>query len=289
MNHANRRAARALLITTLALGAAYAGLCLFLWATQEARLFQPTFIAAGSVHPFDRPFEEHGIPAGTGVVLNSVLFPAPGSRGVVFLLGGNSANVRETVPRFIAPIAAADYDLFVVDYPGFGKSTGRIHSETDLDAAVLAAYDWLGHLYPEGRTVIAGYSLGSAPASWLACRHHPQRLVLIAPFYSLSEIVAADYPYFPLRLLRYPMRNDLELSHCPIPVTLFHGSDDDLIPPSASERLRAVLKPSDGLALIAGAGHLDLPDKPEFRQALRKLLEDDVQQLAAAPKGVKIR
>jgi len=283
------RVLRALAFIALPGGLAYVGLCVFLWATQEARLFRPTVLAAGSAHDFGRPFEEHSIPAGTGVVLNSVLLPAHESRGVVFLLSGNSANVRETVPRFIQPIADAGYDLFVIDYPGFGKSTGRIHSEADLDAAALAAYGWLGHLYPESRTVIAGYSMGSAPASWLACRHHPQRLVLMAPFYSLSEIVAADYPYFPLRLLRYPMRNDRELAHCPIPVTLFHGAADDLIPPSASQRLRAVLKPSDSLTLIAGAGHLDLPDKPEFTDALRTLLEGDVQQLAAAPKGVKIK
>jgi alpha-beta hydrolase superfamily lysophospholipase len=284
-----RRLTRLLLFAVIPLGLAYVVLCLFLWVTQEARLFRPTVLAAGSTHAFGRPFEEHNIPAGTGVALNTVLFPAPNSRGVVFLLSGNSANVQETAPRFIEPIAGAGYDLFVMDYPGFGKSTGSIRSEADLDSAVLAAYDWLRHLYPEGRTVIAGYSLGSAPASWLACRHHPQRLVLIAPFYNLSEIVAADYPYFPLRLLRYPMRNDVELSHCAPPVTLFHGSADDLIPPSASERLRALLKPSDRLLLFDAAGHLDLPDKPEFRQALRQLLESDVQQLAAAPKGVKIR
>jgi pimeloyl-ACP methyl ester carboxylesterase len=85
------------------------------------------------------------------------------------------------------------------------------------------------------------------------------------------------------------MRNDLELAKCAIPVTLFHGSADDLIPPSASERLRALLKPSDSLMLIAGAGHLDLPDHADYQQAMRALLDAGVQPLAAAPKGVKIK
>jgi pimeloyl-ACP methyl ester carboxylesterase len=246
-------------------------------------------IAAGSVPVFDRAFEEHNIPVKAGVAVNSVLFPAAGSRGVVFLMGGNSANVRETAPRFIRPIADAGYDLFVADYPGFGKSTGSIRSEADLDSAVLAAYEWLRRRYPESRIVVAGYSLGSAPAAWLACRHHPQRLVLLAPFYSLAEIMEADYPYLPQRLLRYPMRNDLELANCAIPVTLFHGSADDLIPPSASERLRALLKPSDSLMVVAGAGHLDLPDHADYQQAMRLLLDAGVQPLAAAPKGVKIK
>jgi pimeloyl-ACP methyl ester carboxylesterase len=289
VRHATRRVIRALLVTAMPVGLAYVGLCVFLSLTQESWLFRPTVLAADAVPVFDRVFEERNIAAGAGVVVNTLLFPATGSRGVVFLMGGNSSNVRETVPRFIRPVADAGYDLFVADYPGFGKSTGRIRSEADLDAAALAAYEWLRRQYPESHIVVVGYSLGSAPASWLACRHHPQRLVLVAPFYSLAEIVAADYPFLPQRLLRYPMRNDLELSNCSIPVTLFHGSADELIPPSASERLRALLKPSDSLMLIAGAGHLDLPDHPDYQQAMRALLEAGVQPLAAAPKGVKIK
>jgi len=273
----------------MSLGLAYIGLCLFLSMTQESRLFRPTVVSAESVPAFDRAFEESNIPAGTGVTVNTLLFPAAASRGVVFLLGGNSSNARETAPRFIRPVADAGYDLFVADYPGFGKSTGSIRSEADLDSAVLAAYEWLRRRYPESRIVVAGYSLGSAPAAWLACRHHPQRLVLLAPFYSLAEIMEADYPYLPPRLLRYPMRNDLELANCAIPVTLFHGSADDLIPPSASERLRALLKPSDSLMVVAGAGHLDLPDHADYQQAMRLLLDAGVQPLAAAPKGVKIK
>jgi pimeloyl-ACP methyl ester carboxylesterase len=280
---------RALLVTALSLGLAYVGLCLFLSMTQESRLFRPTVLAADSVVAFDRAFEEHNVPAGRGVAVNTLLFPTTESRGVVFLLGGNSSNARETAPRFIGPVADAGYDLFVADYPGFGKSTGSIRSEADLDGAVLAAYEWLNRRYPESRIVVAGYSLGSAPAAWLACRHHPQRLVLVAPFYSLAELMEADYPYLPQRLLRYPMRNDLELSKCAIPVTLFHGSADEQIPPSASERLRALLKPSDSLMLVAGAGHLDLPDHADYQHAMRKLLEAGVQPLAAAPTGVKIR
>lgn len=289
MKAATRRVIRALLFAAAPVALAYAGLCLYLAVTQESRFFRPTVLAADSATVFDRAFEERNIPVSTGVAVNTVLLPATVSRGVVFLLGGNSANVRVTAPRFIGPIAEAGYDLFVTDYPGFGKSTGKIHSEADLNAAALAAYDWLRRQYPESRIVVAGFSLGAAPAAWVACRHHPQRLVLLAPFYSLAEIVEKDFPYLPSRLLRYPMRNDLELAHCEIPVTLFHGSADQAIPPSASERLRALLKPSDSLMLVAGAGHLDLPDNPEYQQAMRTLLQDGVQPLAAAPKGIKIR
>lgn len=284
-----RRSIASLAAFAVIAGVGYGSLCLYLYASQESRLFQPEVLPADYAFTFPQAFEEHRIPAGNGVSLSTLLFPATGSRGVVFVLGGNSASARETVPRFMRPVAEAGFDLFVADYPGFGKSTGRITSEADLDSAVLAAYDWLRHQYPESRIIVTGYSLGASLAAWVACRHHPQRLVLVAPFYNLAEIAHADYPYLPQRLLRYPMRTDLELPHCEIPVTLFHGAADDVIPPSASERLRALLKPSDSLMIVAGAGHLDLPDNAEYQQAMRKLLQDGVQPLAAAPKGVRIR
>jgi uncharacterized protein len=284
-----RRSIRFLVALGVLAAAGYGGLCIYLYASQEARLFQPDVLPADYAFAFPQTFEEHSISVGNGVTLNTLLFPATDSRGVVFVLGGNSASVRQTAPRFIGPVADAGYDLFVADYPGFGKSTGRIRSEADLDAAVLAAYEWLRHQYPESHIIVAGYSFGAAPAAWLACRHHPQRLVLLAPFYSLAEIAAADYPYLPQRLMRYPMRTDLEMPRCEIPVTIFHGAADDVIPSSASERLRALLKPTDSLMIVAGAGHLDLPDTPEYQQAMRKLLQDGVQPLAAAPKGVRIR
>lgn len=279
---------RVLAVAAIAACAGYAFYCMHFYVTQQSRLFTPAPLPADHQYDFGRALEERSIPGADGTV-SGLLLPVAASHGIVLFLPGATGNAADVIPDAVVPVAGAGYDLLAIDYPGFGKSTGSIRDEAELDAAMLAVYDWLMRQYPETRIILAGYDFGAAPAAWLGCRHHPQRLVLLAPGFSGFDTLHARYPLIPERLFRFPLRTDRELTACNPPVSIFHGANDDVVPPGASERLHALLKPTDTLALVGGAGHRDLLSNPDYQQTMQKLLTDGVQALAKPPKGVIIR
>ena len=122
---------------------------------------------------------------------------------------------------------ALGYDVFLPDYRGYGKSGGRISSQAQLLADADTVHRQLLAEYPESRTVILGYSLGTGPATWLAARHHPKLLILQAPYFSMRDMAARLYPFVPGFLLRYPMPTNELIGRVGAPVVLFHGDHDE--------------------------------------------------------------
>jgi len=49
---------------------------------------------------------------------------------------------------------------------------------------------------------------------------------------------------------------------------MFHGSDDRLIPPSESEKLKALAKSPTDLVIVKGAHHGDVHRFPQYLNAL---------------------
>ena len=88
--------------------------------------------------------------------------PAP--KGVVFFLHGNGGSLESW---FINPefYRRANYDLFMIDYRGYGKSTGQIESEAQLRADVRAAWATVAPQYAGRKVVFYGRSLGTGLAA----------------------------------------------------------------------------------------------------------------------------
>jgi hypothetical protein len=56
------------------------------------------------------------------------------------------------------------------------------------------------------------------------------------------------------------------------PVTIFHGTSDDIIPYRLSEKLKKVLKPGDEFITIENGGHNNLIDFSLYHSKLDSLL-----------------
>jgi alpha-beta hydrolase superfamily lysophospholipase len=187
------RNAALILAALVALG--YTGALGTLYLTQERLVLPGTILAADFRFQFDQPFEEMWIPV-QGASLHALHFKQPNPRGVVFFLHGNVGNVS-TWTTGVDFYRRVNYDLFIVDYRGYGKSTGRIESEAQLYADTRTAYDAMAPLYRDKPIVIYGRSLGTALAAALARDVDPQLLVLVSPFTSLSATAAQAYPWAP--------------------------------------------------------------------------------------------
>lgn len=88
---------------------------------------------------FDQPFEEINIRIGNDNLLNGLLFKSDNSKGLVFYLHGNAGALNswgEVAKRY----TDLYYDVFILDYPGYGKSDGSIKGQEQLFETIQTAY-----------------------------------------------------------------------------------------------------------------------------------------------------
>ena len=251
---------------------AYPALLLAVWLKQERLLFEPAPLQDDHCFDFGPDVHEVTIERPDGVTLNALHLRLPAPRGIVFYLHGNAGNLQSWFDA-VDFYRQAGYDLFMLDYRGYGKSSGRIASEAELREDVRAAWQQIAPLYPLGKArVIAGRSLGTSLAAGLAAELHPDLTVLISPYRSMKALAAQHYPWAPGALLRYPLDTEALAPRIPGPCLLLHGDEDALIPPTHSEALVACL-PRGRYVRIAGADHGDVQDFPAYRSAVRAALD----------------
>ena len=243
----------------------YALLVAALWWGQEKLLFHPDTLPA--THRFDVPAEVHEtwveVP---GARLNALHLQLPHPDGVVFFLHGNAGSLDSWFVNTDF-YRRANFDLFMIDYRGYGKSSGHIESQAQLQADVRAAWAQLAPQYAGKKRVIYGRSLGTALAATLAAEVQPELTVLVSPYSSMVALAGEHYPWVPKAVLRYPLRTDLALAQVRGPVLLAHGASDTLIAPEHSRRLQAAA-PQARLLLVPGAGHGDIHQFPAYLDGL---------------------
>jgi pimeloyl-ACP methyl ester carboxylesterase len=81
------------------------------------------------------------------------------------------------------------------------------------------------------------------------------------------------YSYLPTFLLKYRFETYRRLTDCNMPVVLFHGTNDEIIPFQSSVRLKAVLKEEDRLIPLTGGTHNGMSSHPAYRKEISRVLE----------------
>jgi hypothetical protein len=264
-----RRWSRMALIAALVPGMAWSAASAAIWFGQEKLLFKPVALAQDLRLAPDPDVHERFVDV-PGARLSVLELRRPDPSGVVFFLHGNSANLKEW---FIDGdfYRRANFDLVMMDYRGYGKSSGTIESEAQLHADVQAVWDAVAARYRGRAVVVYGRSLGTGLAAELAARLRPDLTILVSPYFSMRELAAVHYPWLPPSLVRYPLRTDAALSRLDRPLLLIHGDRDGLIPYDHSERLAAVA-PQARLVRIEGAAHGDVHQFARYRQTVAAAL-----------------
>ncbi len=263
------RAGRSLGRILLCLALVYIGFVAWLWWRQETLLFRPEALAADHRFDFAPDIHEETI-AVEGAQLSALHLRLPNPRGLIFFLHGNGGNLDSWFANADF-YRQANYDLFMVDYRGYGKSGGRIESQAQLLADVRAAWNHVASAYAGKPRVIYGRSLGTGPAAILAAAVQPELTVLVSPYCSLADMAQLTYPFVPTAILRYPLATCEAAPAIGGPLLLIHGDRDQFIPPAQSERIRERAPASD-LVFIAGAGHDDVHLFDAYLALLRRRL-----------------
>ncbi|MBI2317105.1 MAG: alpha/beta fold hydrolase [Betaproteobacteria bacterium] len=249
--------------------AGYVAALAWLYWRQERRLFHPEPLPAD--HRFALPGVDEIWIDVDGARLSALHLKLPRPEGFMFFLHGNRGNLA-TWFTDLEFFREANYDLFMIDYRGYGHSTGRIESEAQLRADVRAAWNCVAPQYAQRRKVIYGRSLGTALAAGLASEVQPDLTILVSPYSSMEDLMRERYPLVPTALLRYPLATCQDVGRIRTPVFLIHGEHDDLIPFSHSERILSYAAQAR-LVCIPGAAHSDIHEFGAYNDAVMRVLK----------------
>jgi fermentation-respiration switch protein FrsA (DUF1100 family) len=239
---------------------------------QTQIFFYPGKLAANHKFRLSYRDEEVVLPTKDGEKLNGLFFR--GTRPeVVLYFHGNAGDLNGW--QFVAEdFTACNYNIFIIDYRGYGKSTGQI-SEKGFYTDAEAAYYYLiaKRNFPPDKIIIYGRSIGTGVAIELASKHSCRGLVLEAPYTSLKRLANEKIPFFrPSWYMRFHFDNLSKINKVKCPVIFFHGSKDALIPSSHSEKLFKAFNGKKEKIVVTGGSHNDLNSFPEHQMLLMEVI-----------------
>lgn len=242
--------------------------CVGLYFLQDLIIFRPQALPEG--HQF-REGMEVDIPVEDGISLNALWIREARAKGVILYLHGNRGSNRRCL-RQTRGMQGLGYDIFMPDYRGYGKSDGAIYSEAQMHADIQQVYDYLKQHYRESQIIVLGYSLGTGMATYLTAHNNPQRLVLVAPYVSMVHLKNRWLPFIPNFIVKYQLKSKDWISQIEQPITLFHGTEDDVIPFDSSKQLQALRPDGSQLISLQGEGHRGALFNPVFKRQLANIL-----------------
>jgi len=240
---------------------------------QEKFIFKPEKLKQDFEFKYDIPFEEYFFDVEPGVRINGLHFYREKPSGLILYFHGNTRSIKGWA-KYARDFYRYNYDVVLVDYRGFGKSTGK-RSEKEMLNDMQFVYDELRKKYAEDHLIVYGRSMGSGFATKLASDNNPRYLILDAPYFSFKKVVERFLPILPVRIvLRFQLRTDLWIEKVKCHTYILHGTKDWLIPLKHSERLQKKNSRKITLIRIPGGHHNDLPSFPEYHNFIRDILKN---------------
>ncbi len=196
----------------------------------------------------------------------------PGQDKALLYWGGNGEAVAAGAEVFAK--ALPDYTTYLVDYRGYGHSTGT-PTEAGILSDALALYD---HIRPKHQSIsLFGRSLGTGVASYVASEREADKLVLITPYDSIESVARDRYPLFPLSLLVKDKYDSL--SRAPkikAHTIILIAEHDTVVPKQHAYRLAAAFpKAQVEVHEIAEAHHNDIAQTTAYHQLLDQFLNKE--------------
>jgi len=248
-------------------------LILMLTLFQEKLIFLPTKLPQDYHYSFEHDFEEIFLKTDDGANLNALHFKTEEPKGLLLYFHGNAGDLSKW-GHVVAPFVDLGYDVLVMDYRNYGKSTGKLSEEGLYNDAQLF-YDYAKKEYPADKIVIYGRSMGASIATQLASRNKAKKLLLETPFYSLLDVAQDRFPLLPIKqLLKYKMPSFKYIRQVRAPIRIFHGTADDVVSYKSGKKLFDSIPGHDKkMYPIEGGNHNNLIEFGSFQEAIRQELE----------------
>lgn len=245
----------------------------FMYLFQEKLIFAGTPLPQDYQFVFEQPFQELDFQAEDGASINGLYFSVPDPEGVIVYFHGNAGDLSRWGYQ-AAYFTSFKYNVLIIDYRTYGKSTGALNEQKMLDDTQLP-YDFLLKDFKEEDIVIYGRSLGTSFASYLASKNSPRKLILETPFYNMLDVAKRRFPLLPFldRLLKYRLETDVFIKDVTCPIIIYHGTNDNIVPLESGKLLQEKI-PNKQLTFytIEDATHHNISSFPKYQKTILKSL-----------------
>lgn len=240
-----------------------------LYVFQEKIIFQRDKLSKDYTFSFDQPFYEVSIKSRNNEFINAIIFnpKIETPKATILYFHGNADNMQRW-GNYAIDFTRLGYQVLMIDYTGFGKSTGT-PSEEILYQNAEDTWKWAQHHLPSKNFIIYGRSLGTGVASYLATKHKASQLILETPFYQLKQDRLKLF--FPFGL-KHEFANYKNIPQIDFPITIIQGTNDWVVSLKSATKLKFFLKPTDNFFEIKKGGHKNLREFDEYHQILKEIL-----------------
>jgi uncharacterized protein len=245
-----------------------------LYFLQELFLFHPTKLPEDYTFKFNTNFKEETIIDVDNDTISLVKFSSNLSikNGIVIYYHGNMNNINHYA-NFVKPFTKNGYEVWMQDYPGYGKSTGKI-SEIKLYMQALQIATIAKKEISSNSIIIYGKSIGTGIAAYVASNVKAKRLILETPYYSIPSMFACyAFIYHTKILSKYKIPTYAYLQKVNYPITIFHGTNDGVIPYNNAKKLETFLKPKDKFITVPNADHININKSKIYFTEIDSLLQ----------------
>jgi hypothetical protein len=276
---------RALVSTLLVVAGLAAALALFLRWYEARLIYLPFRDLERTPADLGLPYEDLRLQTADGQSVHGWFLPSgsPAPLTVLFL-HGNAGNISHRFDK-LAMLREIGADVLIIDYRGYGRSTGRPdEAGTYRDADAAYAYLVEARKIDPGRIVLYGESLGTAVAVDLAARKPVGGLILESVFSSGVDVAREMFPFLPMRwLVRNRYESVKKIGQVRASVLILHSRDDEFFGWRHPQRLYDAARGPKQLVELRG-GHNDafLVSSARYMQALREFL----MQVQAGTRGL---
>jgi len=253
----------------------YAILAGSLYFFQENLIFHPTQLPQAYAFEFSTTYNEVYLDTPDGASLHALHFTSKKPKATIVYYHGNAGDLSrwgEIVQYFVAQ----QIDVVVMDYRGFGKSTGARSEQLLYDDSLLWYAFAKAHAEKTNTPLIAyGRSLGTTFATYVASKNKVEKLILETPFYSITDEAKSRFPFLPVnRLLHYKFATHSYINQVNAPIHILHGTDDGVVSYDHGKKLYEHIARSDkSFTTINGGGHNNLVTFEAYTKAVTSILE----------------
>lgn len=257
----------------IALALIYMLIMSLLHVFQEKIVFLPEAINVEYEYQFPFDFEEINLKTKDNQTINALHIKSENSKGIILYFHGNQGNLIRW-GEITSYFTQFNYDVFVIDYRGYGKSTGAFN-ETEMYNDALLSYDYVKKQFSEDKIIVYGRSLGTTFATKVASENNLKHLILEAPFYNLHHAANFKYKVIPKFLLKFKFKSNEYITKVQSPITVFHGTDDKTTPIQGSKELFELITTSNKefISLENGTHH-NVRSFKKYAATLKRILEN---------------
>lgn len=234
----------------------YGAVLAFAYFTQEKFLFHPYKYDQYTGYEKYSGMEEVFLTTKDSQRINGLYFPADDTSDRLVIYYHGNAGTLLNWQYLVFDFKELGYNFLIIDYRGYGKSTGPI-TEKGMYLDGQAAYDYaISRGFKPDHIVVYGRSLGTAIATDVAAHNKVQALVLEAPFTGIKRLATKVAPFLlPQLHLKYDFDNLAKINQIDCPLMVIHGTMDPIVPYAEGQELYDTFSGPKKEISIPGGGH----------------------------------